>query len=174
MRIILGFFFVLLLLVPLWNKARVWKIISAFLCIGFLLWLLLVFIFVLHPAKLPEMTQEKAQKLFETVGGVDVVNQEAKILFDRLGTNDWGFLFSKDLKSSPAISSLYSICENYSGKEYSGTSVAIFSEGGRHIEVKFGNHWSLKRIYIFDPNEAITFSPPSNWFQVTSNIFASK
>jgi DNA topoisomerase VI subunit B len=91
-----------------------------------------------------------------------------------LGTNDWAFLYPQDLTNSPAISSLYSICKNYSGRDYSGTSVDIFPENGRHIEVKFGNHWSLKRFYIFNPNAAVTFNPPSNWFQVTSNIFASK
>jgi hypothetical protein len=124
--------------------------------------------------QVPEMTPEKAQKLFVTVRGVNEVNREATILFDRLGTNDWTFLFPEDLTNSPAISSLYSICENYSGREYSGTSVAIFPDNGRHIEIKFGNHWSLKRIYIFDPNGAITFNPPSDWFQVASNIFASR
>jgi hypothetical protein len=124
--------------------------------------------------QVPEMTPEKAQKLFETVGGVNKVDREARILFDRLGTNESTLLYPKDLTNSPAISSLYSICENYSGRKYSGTSVAIFPDYGRHIEIKFGNHWSLKRIYIFDPAGALTFNRPSDWFQVASNIFASR
>jgi hypothetical protein len=102
--------------------------------------------------EVPEMTQEKAQKLFDSVGGVDAVNREARILFDRFATNNWWFLDSKDLKNTPAISSLYSICENYSGKTYSGTSMAFDPQSGRSIEIKFGNHWSLKWIYIFDTN----------------------
>jgi hypothetical protein len=124
--------------------------------------------------QVPEMTPEKAQKLFETVGGVNEIDREAKMLFDQLGTNDWTFLFPQGLTNTPAISSLYSICKNYSGREYSGTSVAIFPENGRHLEIKFGNHWSLKRFYIIDPSTNVTFNLPANWFQITSNIFASK
>jgi hypothetical protein len=124
--------------------------------------------------EVPEMTPEKAQKLFETVGGVNEVNREASMLFDQLGTNEWTFLFPQDLTNAPAISSLCSICKNYSGRDYSGTSVAIFPENGRHIEIKFGNHWSLKRFYIFDSKKVVTFNPPPNWFQVSSNIFASR
>jgi hypothetical protein len=126
--------------------------------------------------RVPEMTPEKAQMFFKTVGGVNAVNREARLIFDQLGANDCKFLNSQDLTNSPAISSLFLICENYSGKKYSGTSVGIFPdpENGRHIEIKFGNHWSLRRFYIFDPNVPTTFISPSNWFQVTSNIFASK
>ena len=124
--------------------------------------------------EVPEMTQEKAQKLFETVGGIDAVNREARILFDRFATNDWRFLDSKDLAKTPAISSLYSICENYSGKTYSGTSMTFDPQDGRRIEIKFGNHWLLKRIYIFDTNAAINLNPSHQWFQMASNIFISK
>ena len=62
---------------------------------------------------MPEMTPEKAQKFFETVGGVNEVNREAKLLFKQLGTNDLMVLFPQDLTNAPAISSLYSICKNY-------------------------------------------------------------
>jgi hypothetical protein len=99
--------------------------------------------------QVPEMTPATARQLFEQVGGINIVSQEAKTLLSQLGTND-------------------------SGKDYSGTSVAVSLENGRHIEIKFGNHWSLKRFYIFDPDAPQTFSPPSNWFQVSSNIFASR
>ena len=118
----------------------------------------------------PEMTPEKAQKLFETVGGINEVNREAKTLLNQPRMNDWTFLDPQDLTNSPAISSLFSLCENYSGEDYSGTSVAISPDSGRHIEIKFGNHFSLKWLYIFDPSTNVTFSPPSNWFQITSNI----
>jgi hypothetical protein len=155
------------------KKSVMRRITGALLCLFFLYFVFVAFVVFHHP-KVPEMTKEKAQKLFETVGGVNEVNREARVLFDQLGTNDWTFLFPQDLTNAPAISSQYSICKNYSGREYSGTSVAIFPENGRYIEIKFGNHWSLKWIYIFDTNSAVTFNSSSNWFQIASNIFASK
>ena len=124
--------------------------------------------------QVPEMTPEKAQQLFQSVGGTIKVNQEAGTLFGRLGTNDWRFLDAKDLTNCPAISTLYSVCENYSSENYSGTSATFNRDRGPCIEIKFGNHWSLKQIYIFDPTKPITFSPDTNWFQMTSNIFVSK
>jgi len=124
--------------------------------------------------QIPEMTPEKAQKIFETSGGINEINREVKILFDRLGTNDFAFLYPDGLTNTPAISLLYSNCQKYSAHEYFGTHLAIFPENGRHLEVVFGNHWSLRHFYIFDPNSPVTFNSPSNWFQVSSNIFASK
>lgn len=121
------------------------------------------------------MTPEKAQKLFESVGGLNEVNREAKMLFDRFGTNDGKFLYPENLTNTPAISSLYTICEKYSGKKYGGTSMTIYSANSRRLEIKFGNHWMLKRFCIFDPSANANINPPStNWFQVTSNIFASR
>jgi len=125
----------------------------------------------------PEMTPEKAQKLFETAGGINEINREAKVLLNKLGANDWAFLHPQDFTNSPAILSLYNNLENYSGRAY-GPFVAIFPENGRHIEIKFGNHFSLKRFYIFDPSAIYpstnaTFSSSSE-FQVTSNIFVSR
>jgi hypothetical protein len=127
----------------------------------------------------PEMTPEKAQKLFETVGGINEVNQEARILFDKLGTNDWAFLFPQDLTNAPAIFSLYSTLKNYSGNEYYGTRVAIWPEHGRHLEIRFGNHWVGKEIFVFDTNNTNGFDSPTSWypitwFQISSNIFVSK
>ncbi|HVU26678.1 MAG TPA: hypothetical protein VHG71_02955 [Verrucomicrobiae bacterium] len=126
----------------------------------------------------PEMTPEKAQKLFENAGGINKVNQEAKILLDKWGTNDLKFLYPQDLTNAPAIFSLCSTLQNYSGRNYR-TSVAISSRNSRHIEINFGNHFSLKWFYIFDPstvgpNTNATSSSSSDWFQVSSNIFASK
>jgi hypothetical protein len=123
---------------------------------------------------MPEMTPGKARGMFASVGGVVAINQEAGILLGQLGTTDWRFLYPADLTNAPAISRLFSVCENYSGKSYSGTSMEISTENGRHIEVKFGNHWSLKRIYIFDPNGAISFNASTDCFQIASNIFATK
>jgi hypothetical protein len=155
------------------KKSVVRRITGALLCLVFV-YLVFVAFFLFHHPKVPDMTKEKAQQLFETVGGVDEVNRETKVLFDQLGTNEWTFLYPQDLTNSPAISSLYSILKNYSGREYSGTDVAIFPENGRHLEIKFGNHWSLKWIYIFDTNAATTFNSSSNYFQMASNIFVSK
>src|ERR1019366_3912030 len=143
------------------KKSVTRRITGALLCFFFLYFVFVAFV-VFHHTKVPEMTKEKAQKLFETVGGVNEVNREAKVLFDQLGTNEWTFLYLQDLTNSPAISSMYSICKKYSGREYSGTSVGIFPDNGRHMEIKFGNHWSLKWIYIFDTNTAITFNSQSN------------
>jgi hypothetical protein len=127
----------------------------------------------------PEMTPEKAQKLFERAGGIDEVNREAKALFDKLGTNDWTFLYPEDLTKSPAIFFLYSNLKNYSGREYSGTRVAIWPEHGRHLEIRFGNHWVGKEIFVFDQSSTNAFYSPSNWYQIpwfqfSSNIFVSK
>jgi hypothetical protein len=129
--------------------------------------------------QVPEMTPEKAQKLFETAGGVNEVNREAKIFFEQLGTNDWSFLYPQDLTNAPAISSLYSTLKNYSGSEYSGTRVAIWPEHGRHLEIRFGNHWVGKEIFVFDTNNTNGFDSPTSWypitwFQISSNIFVSK
>jgi hypothetical protein len=156
------------------NRKIISVIFIAIFCALFLLFAAPHILELVGRAQVPEMTQEKAQRLFETVGGVNEVNREAKVLFNQLGTNEWTFLYPQDLTNSPAISSLYSILKNYSGREYSGTDVAIFPENGRHLEIKFGNHWSLKWIYIFDTNKATKFNSSSNYFQITSNIFASK
>jgi hypothetical protein len=124
----------------------------------------------------PEMTPEKAQKIFETAGGIDEVNREAKALFDKLGTNDWTFLYPEDLTNSPAVFFLYSSLKSYSGGEYSGTRVAIWPDHDRYLEIRFGNHWVGKEMFVFDPSSTNAFYSPSNWyqipwFQISSNIF---
>jgi hypothetical protein len=152
---------------------------------GTLIIVLLIFMFAIAgilPAvmrqKVAEMTPEKAQKLLQAAGGVDEINREAKIIFTKSDANKWTFLPDQDLDQNltdvHAVYSLYTNLECYSGTKYSGTSVAVFPEDGRHIEIKFGNHWSLKRFYIFDPDAPVTFDLATNEFQVTSNIFASK
>jgi hypothetical protein len=146
----------------LFNMRIVFRIFAVFIFAFLFLFVAPILMEFIGRRQVPDMTPEKAQRLFETVGGIYEVDREARVLFDQLGTNDWTFLYSQDLTNSPAIASLYSICKNYSGREYSGTSVAIFPENGRHLEIKFGNHWSLKRFYIFDPNIAVTFNSPSN------------
>jgi len=152
------------------------KILIIIFAVFFFAILVRFFLPILGRSEVPEMTPERAQKLFETAGGINKINSEARWLFDHKGdTNDnYAFLFPDDLNNSPAILSLYSTCKTYSGRDYSGTSIAIFPEDGRHLEIKFGNHWSLKHIYIFDPNTMTLSKLPSGWFQVTSNIFVSR
>ena len=128
-----------------------------------------------------EMTPEKAQKFFERAGGVNEINREASALLNQWGRNNSTFLDESELAKSPAMYSLYTNCETYSGSSYTGTSVAVWSDypngdpdNGlvRYIDIKFGNHWSLKHFYIFNPNQTVKFNMPSNWFQVSPNIFA--
>jgi hypothetical protein len=156
--------------------------------LGILLALIVLFVLLIvslnisiffQKRSVPEMTTEKAQQLFETAGGIDEINHEAKAQFDKLGTNDWTFLYPEDLTNSPAIFFLYSNLKSYSGREYSGTRVAIWPEHGRHLEIRFGNHWVGKEIFVFDSSSTNTFDLPSNWyplpwFQISSNIFVSK
>ncbi len=134
-------------------------------------------------SRVPEMTPEKAQKLFERAGGVNEINREASALLNQWGGDNFKILYESELTKSPAIYSLYTNCETYSGEPYSGTSVAVWYDfpndntDGKHvwfIKIEFGNHELHKRFYIFNPNQPVTFNMPSNWFQVTSNIFASK
>ncbi|HTB84415.1 MAG TPA: hypothetical protein VK742_12235 [Candidatus Sulfotelmatobacter sp.] len=133
-----------------------------------------------------EMTPEKAQKLFRAAGGVEEINREAKALLYKFGTTDWKILYDQDMTDAPAIYSLYTNLEGYSGESYSGTSVSIVREGGKYIEIKYGNHWSMKFFYILDPTNLGTVDltnlgtivPAANLdtndFEVTSNIFATK
>ena len=156
------------------NMKIVFGIFISLACVFLLLFMAPRFMAFKGRQQVPEMTPEKAEKLFQSVGGVIKVNQEAGMLFGQLGTNDWRFLYAEDLANCPAIFALYSICKNYSGENYSVTSATFCRDRGPCIEIKFGNHWSLKRIYIFDSTRPITFNPDTNWFQMTSNIFVSK
>ncbi|HTR42623.1 MAG TPA: hypothetical protein VMH87_13505 [Pseudomonadales bacterium] len=147
--------------------------ILAVICAILILFLVPALFEMVDKSEVPEMTPERAQKLFETAGGINKVNSEARWLFDHADPSHI-FLMQYDLTNSPAILSLYSTLQNYSGRDYSGTSIAIYPEGGRHLEIKFGNHWSLKWIYIFDPKTMMVSNLPSDCFQITSNIFATR
>jgi hypothetical protein len=123
--------------------------------------------------KVPEMTLERAQRLFEEVGGIEAVTRESKVLLSRCNMQDnrsSHFLNSEDLTDTPAIASLFSKCENYSGIEYTGTSIQCFREGGSHyLMIKFGNHFKHRHMYIFDADS----KPTANklWIKVTEQIF---
>jgi hypothetical protein len=126
--------------------------------------------------QVPTLTVERAHKLFDEVGGINAVNREAQVLIARCASEDLGstdiFLYSEDLKDTPAISSLYSKCEAYSGDNYSGTSIRFDRRSSNsYLEIKFGNHYSLKRIYIFDMNATTALNPSRGWVQLAPNIF---
>jgi hypothetical protein len=129
---------------------------------------------VVEAMKVPELTVERAQKLLLEVGGIDAVTREARVLIARCesesGEINYVPLYPDDLKDTPAISLLFSKAENYSGTSYTGTSLAYLreGEGGSHLELKFGNHFSLRRVHIFDTNAT---NPPQQWVQLTPNIF---
>jgi hypothetical protein len=111
-----------------------------------------------------EMTNAQAVKMFDKAGGVDKVNQEAKIIFDRFGTNESKVIFGSDLTNFPAISSL--------GKPFFLQS--NFSNWSAHIEIPFGTHYQRNFIFIFNSVSPIEFPYASRCIQVATNIFVGK
>src|SRR5689334_5768518 len=53
-----------------------------------------------------EITHSRAAEMFDKAGVVDKVNQEAKTIFDRFGTNESKNVYGSELTNFPAISSL--------------------------------------------------------------------
>ena len=118
-----------------------------------------------------EMTPEKAQKLFQDAGGIEEINREAKMLLEKFGTNEDPYLDDETLTNAPAIYSLHTNLVYYSGSRYMAPVLFV---SGKYIEIKYGNHWSLKHFYIFDSATPGAVDLATNEFQVTSNIFADK
>jgi hypothetical protein len=106
------------------------------------------------------MTKTQISEMFDKVGGVDKINQEAKIIFNHYGTNISIVIYGQQLTNFPAISSLSS-------------SVFLQTNSGwsTHIEIPFGSHYQRNFIFIFDPNNAIKFPYASNCIAFTTNIF---
>ena len=136
----------------------------------------------IEKSKVPEMTLERAQRLFEEVGGTEAINREANVLFTRciMEERNRQILYPEDLRDTPSIALLFSKLENYSGFEYSGTSLTFYRNGGRHyFEIKFGNHYVLRFIYIFDTDSETTVNssqpgiigPSQSWIKAAPNIF---
>ena len=150
------------------------RILALFVFVLLFLFSLPRFIAYQGRREVPEMTQEKAQKFLESAGGVDAINLEAKNLFARLWINPKHFIDAKYLTDFSAISNLCLECGNYPGNKNHRVTVFFDSQDGRHIEIVFGNHWSLKRIYIFDANAAANLNSSHQWLQMASNIFVSK
>jgi len=113
-----------------------------------------------------EATKAQAMEMFDKAGGVDKVNQEAKILFERLGTNESKEIFGSDLTSFPVISSL--------GKPFFLQNKNNPPGWSAHIEILFGSHYQRNFIFIFDPSGTIEFPYASNCIAVTTNIFVGK
>ncbi|MGH7975352.1 MAG: hypothetical protein ACREC8_01680, partial [Limisphaerales bacterium] len=80
-----------------------------------------------------EITPDRASKIFQKAGGIEKVEQESKILFNQVGTNDY-WLHSSDKTNFPALSSLGNVSVNHN-----------------QINIRFGSHFHTKFITIF-PN----------------------
>ena len=111
-----------------------------------------------------EMTNAQVTEMFDKAGGVDKVNREAKIIFDRFGTNESKVIFGSDLTNFPAISSL--------GKPFFLQN--NFSNWSAHIEIPFGTHYQRNFIFIFNSGSPIEFPYASRCIQVATNIFVGK
>jgi hypothetical protein len=108
-----------------------------------------------------EITRSEALKMFTEVGGVQRVNQEATVIFDRFGTNESAELFGLELTNYPALSAL--------GKP-------LFVQAGSNgyssrIEIPFGSHYRRKFTFVFNPNGPVEFPYASRCIQVATNIF---
>jgi hypothetical protein len=153
------------------TKFSVLKIISVFICIVIVLVLADTLGFLWHP----KMNAEKMLKRIDKVGGLNELNQESKIIFNRLGTNEWRFLYPDDLKDCPAISAL-------------GNTFGYYPEGAdeiqdsrdfpKHIWIRYGSHFYSKSIFIFQTEpemlRATNLINAPFVFQVSSNILATK
>jgi hypothetical protein len=113
-----------------------------------------------------EMTESQIEAMFDRAGGVAKVNQEAKIIFERLGTNESREIFGSDLTNFPVISSL--------GKPFFLQNKNNPPDWSAHIEIPFGTHYQRNFIFIFNSGSSIEFPYASNCIQVATNIFVGK
>ena len=111
-----------------------------------------------------EMTHAQIAEMFDKAGGVDKVNQEAKIIFDRFGTNESKEVFGSDLTNFPAMSSL--------GKPFFLQN--NISNWSACIEIPFGTHYRRNFIFIFNSDSSIEFPYASRCLRVATNIFVGK
>jgi hypothetical protein len=113
-----------------------------------------------------EKTSAQVTEMFDKAGGVAKVNQEAKILFERLGTNESKEIFGSDLTNFPVISSL--------GKPFFLQNKNNPPGWSAHIEIPFGTHYQRNFIFIFNSGSPIEFPYASRCIQVATNIFVGK
>ena len=144
------------------------KIISVFVCIVIVLVSANGLGFLWHP----KMTAGKVLKRIDKAGGLNELNQEARIIFDRFGTNEWRFLYEDDLKNCPAISALGNAFGYFPESADDPTKVPT------HIWVRYGSHFYTKAIFIFQTEpemlRATNLINTPFVFQVSSNILATK
>jgi hypothetical protein len=120
------------------------------------------------------MTKEKAMMLLGKAGGTDKINEEAKALCKKAGTNDFYFLDESDRTNFSTLCNLGRLV-NYTGGTSGSTPV---------INVEFGTHFHRAYFLIFPlgidlpgasnhKNEA-TYFDTSKCIQITTNIFVSR
>lgn len=153
------------------TKLRALKIFSLFVCIIIVLFLANPLGFLWHP----KMNAERLLKRIDKVGGLNELNQESKIIFDRFGTNEWKFLYEDDLRGCPTFFAL-------------GNAFGYFPENAdeiqnstylpKHIWIRYGSHFYTKAIFIFQTEpemlRATNLINTPFVFQVSSNILATK
>jgi len=105
-------------------------------------------------------------KMFDEAGGVDKVNQEAKILFERFGTNETMEIYGPSLTNFPALSTLGRPLFLKNQNKPPGWST--------HIDIPFGSQSQRNFIFIFDPRTAIEFPYASRCVELRTNIFVGK
>ena len=115
----------------------------------------------------PDSLLVKTEKMLGETGEVDKINQEAKVIFARFGTDrTWG-IEGLELKGFPTIAAL-------------GYPVIILARTPAcpaYISVRYGSHQHTKFIFIFNPNTTPEIiNPPmgAQLVQVASNIFHTK
>jgi hypothetical protein len=113
-----------------------------------------------------EMTSAQVTEMFDKAGGVDKVNQEAKIIFDRFGTNESKNIYGSELTNFPAISSLGETVFFQNKNNPPGWSA--------HIGIPFGTHYQRNFIFIFNSDSSVEFPSASRCIQVATNIFVGK
>jgi hypothetical protein len=102
----------------------------------------------------------EAVKRIRAAGGQEEVNQEARTIFKRFGTQKTKFLFDKDLKDFPVIASL-------------GTGIVLYGAEGTssaHVSIRYGSHWHPKCLLIFENTTNLNVGFTSELIAITTNI----
>ena len=114
----------------------------------------------------PQAKRIEGVELLSKPGWIANVDQEARNIFDRFGTNENTFLYDNDLRDFPAIQAL-------------GNAIRMCSEDSmysRRIQIRYGTHFRTKFVLIFDPRTATTprLNSAMGFFQVSSNVYATR
>jgi len=114
----------------------------------------------------PQPKRLEGVELLSKPGWIVNVDQEARNIFDRFGTNEDKFLYDYDLRDSPAIKAL-------------GNGFALRVEDSmysRRIRIRYGTHRRTRFVLIFDPRATTTprLNSAMGFFQVSSNIYATR